>query len=216
MYPFNLFIEIICFILSLLFLRHRDAGIWKYFKTYMLLTVLVEAAGWLLRTYWQLNNQWLYNLFAPVQAAFLCWIFYRIYPRQFNSRYFLGACLLLFGGVYAYECFTHPFTRFNNYGWIVFSYSIILACGLYYYFLLRDDEYTNLSCYPPFWFVTGVFIHFFGSSVCTIFFNELVRINIAYNISLRYVLFILFNFILYGCWSYAFLCKYKQTRSSSS
>lgn len=213
MYPFNLFIEVLCFTLALLFLKNSKAGLWKYFKMYMLLTVLIEATGWLLRTYWHVNNQWLYNIFAPIQAFFLFWVFYKIYPKQFNSKLFLGICAAAFSIVYVIECFRHPFTIFNNNSWIVFSFSIIIACGLYYYFLLKDDEYINLAVHPPFWFVTGVFLYFFCSSVCTLFFSQLVRINIMQNISLRYLLFILFNLILYGCWSYAFLCKYKQTRS---
>jgi hypothetical protein len=213
MYPYNLFIEVLCFFLALLLLKNSKAGLWNYFKVYMLITVVMEAAGWLLRSYWHVNNQWVYNIFAPVQALFLYWMFYQIYPKKFNSRLFLGACMALFAAVYIYECFQHPFTVFNNYSWIVFSFTIIIACGLYYYFLLKDEAYMNLGVHPPFWFVTGLFIYFFSSSVCTLFFSELVRINVMENISLRYLLFILFNLILYGCWSYAFLCKYKQTRS---
>jgi hypothetical protein len=120
----------------------------------------------------------------------------------------------MFFSIYTYECFTQPFTIFHNYSWIFFSFSMIVACGLYYYLLLMDDEYINLGLHTPFWFVTGIFVYFFGSSVCTLLFKQLMRINIVEGISIRYLLFILFNFILYSCWSYAFLCKYKQTKLS--
>ena len=214
MYPINLLLEIVCFAFALVLLKNKT-GFWRYFKMYMLLTVLIETAGWLMRVYWKVNNQWIYNLFSPLQVLFLYWVFLKIYPDQSNRRRFMGICILLFSVVYIVECFYHPFTTFNYYSWIVFSFLIIITCGLYYYFLLKDEEYIHLATHPPFWFVTGVFVYFFCSSVCTLFFTQLVRINITQNISLRYLLFILFNFILYGCWSYAFLCRYKQTTSSS-
>lgn len=214
MYPFTLTIEAICFLLAIFLLKNDQSIPWKYFTVYMFITVLAEASGWMLRTYWHANNQWVYNIFAPIQAGFLYWVFYRIYPKKFNSKIFIGICVAIFVAIYIFECFKHPFTTFNNYSWIFFSFSMIAACGLYYYFLLADDEYKDLATHCPFWFVTGVFVYFFSSSVCTLFFTELMRINIIHNISLRYLLFILFNFILYGCWSYAFLCRYKQTRSS--
>lgn len=214
MYPFALSIEIVCFTLAILFLKNGKVGHWKYFIIYMAITVAAETAGWLIMLQGRGSNQWVYNIFAPIQACFLYWMFYRVYPKQFKSGIFLMTCALIFFAVYAYECFTHPFTVFNNYSWILFSFSMIVACGLYYYFLMTDESYTDLGKHPPFWFVTGIFIYFFSSSVCTLFFSQLVRINITDNISLRYLLFILFNLILYGCWSYAFLCRYKLTRSS--
>jgi len=214
MYPVNLLIEIICLLFALLLLR-KNAGFWRYFKVYMFLTVLIETTGWLMRFHWKISNQWLYNIFSPVQVLFLYWIFAKLYPGQAQRKRLMGICVLVFALVYLFECFYFPFTLFYHYSWIVFSFLIIITCGLYYFFLLRDEPYIHLATDPSFWFVTGVFVYFFCSSVCTLFFTELVRINIAQNISLRYLLFIVFNFILYGCWSYAFLCRYKQTTSSS-
>jgi hypothetical protein len=68
--------------------------------------------------------------------------------------------------------------------------------------------------HPPFWIVTGLFFFNFGSIACNLFFDYLmVKIPKEY-IPINYIIFTVLNFILYGCWSYAFICRYRQMISS--
>ena len=204
----------ICFIFSIIYLSKKKVGYWRYFIWFMLFTVVSEITGHVLTVFFQKNNHWIYNIYLPVETVFICWLFYKICIPYFNSKPWLIVWLTVFFSLYLYQSIKTDFLEFS---WISNSASsvffVFFSC-LYYYQLLKHEEYLNLLTFPTFWIVNGIFFFHFGSTSSNLFFDYLVSINLKSAIPIRYIIYIILNFILYGCWSYGFLCKYRQTISS--
>jgi hypothetical protein len=213
MYTLNSIIEIVCFCLALFFLKNEKKTWWGHFVWFLLLTVIVELAGFVIGFVFLHNNYLLYALFMPVSVVFTSWILYKCCSEYFNCRKWIMSGLAIFPVLYLYETF-YPLTE-SKY-MIVTNLFIcvffIVTCCLYYYYLLKNDDYFNLLKDPPFWIVTGIFVYYFGKTGTIFFFEYLVRLNLVAigNAQLKPVRFFIMaglNFILYGCWSYAFVCR---------
>jgi hypothetical protein len=206
----------VCWISSLAFLMKRHTGYLRQMIWFLGLTTLAEFTGYLV--YFQLhqkNNYWVFNAFLPAEVFFLSWLFYKILSPYCNCKPWISAGLTIFTILYVYESMQSGFLGMSMNAKNFASVYLILLCLSYYYFLLRSDEYIQLKSHAPFWIVTGCFFFYFGSVTCDFFFDYLLSINKGTIKPVRYIIFIVLNIILYGSWSYSFLCKYRQTISSS-
>lgn len=198
------------------FLRN-EKGYLREMKWFLALSALTELTGYLV--YFQLhqkNNYWVFNTFLPVEVLFLSWMLYRILSPYYNCKPWIVAGVFLFSVIFLLESIQHQFVGISMKAKNFASIYLILLCLSYYYTLLKSDDYIDLKKHAPFWLVTGCFFFYFGSVTCDFFFDYLLTINQSSIKPVRYIIFIVLNFILYGCWSYSFLCKYKQTISSPS
>lgn len=212
-FPFAIIVEFICLVFSLLYLVKEKTGLYAYFKWMLLLTVIVETVGYLMITYFhQKTNHWLHNLLMPVTTCFVFYVMHWLNRLYFNTKPWLIAGLSIFFMLYFYESFASNFKEFSSVSNSFVSVCFIIVCGLYYYYLLKQDEYINLAKHPPFWIITGCFFFYFGRTACNFFYTYLITIHQKNGIPIRYFIFIVLNFILYSCWSYAFICKYKQKK----
>ncbi len=212
-FPYVIIIELLCLLSSLYYLNNK-AGWWKYFKFFLALTVVVETSAYCIFAYYQKSNHWIHNLFLPIDALFSAWLFLKIYNNYFNSKPWLLLGLTIFLAIYFFTSISNNFLEYSTTGSEFISVFFAVSSCLYYYYLLKQDDYIDLIKHPPFWIITGLFFFYFGRTGCNFFADYLFDINKIYGIPLRYIIFIVLNFILYGCWSYGFICKYRQTISS--
>ncbi|SJZ63600.1 hypothetical protein [Sediminibacterium ginsengisoli] len=214
-FPFNEIIEIICLLFAFVCLTNQKAGFWQWFRWFLLFTVLVEISGGILRKSLHYDNHWLYNLYLPIETIFKGLVLYRLCRNYFNVKVWLIAAFASFSAIYLYESFTSGFREYSMIANNITSVSFIVISCLFFYYFLQKEEYVNIYMHPPFWVVAGLFLFYFGSTSCNIFYTYLADINARQNIPVRYFIFVVLNFIFYSCWSYSFLCKYRQTTSSS-
>ena len=201
---------------SIVFLRNRNTGYLTNMIWFLGFTTLAEFTGYLV--YFQLhqkNNYWVFNAFLPMEIFFLSWIFNKVLSPYFKCKPWILAGLALFFSLYFYESVQSNFLGMSMNAKNIASVYLILLCLFYYYFLLKSNEYVRLKSHPEFWIVTGCFFFYFGSITCDFFFDHLLSINKVAIKPVRYIIFIVLNFVLYSSWSYSFLCKYRQTTSSS-
>ncbi len=210
-FPFNEVIEAVCLYMAFRFLSNEKLGYLRQFRWFMLLTVLVESAGFTIRLIYHLSNHWLYNLYLPIEISFISWVLYKVCIPYFKVKKVLIPGLVIAGGLYLFESLKSQFTEYSLLSNSVASLMIILICCLYFYYFLKKEEYVNIYKHYPFWLVTGLFFFYLGTSACNVFYDYLASINFKQNLPVRYMTFVVFNFILYSCWSYAFLCRYRQT-----
>jgi hypothetical protein len=177
----------------------------------MAFIVIVEGTGWCMGALFKIKNHWLYNIELIVEFYFFTWLFREIYRPGQKIKHILSITLLTFTSVFVVECVQTKFVNYNDKSSLVASVFLIVYCGVYYYMLLRQTKHENLIKHPEFWLVSGVFFFYFASTAVTVFFEELMFINIAKGIPLRYIIFTGLNAILYGSWCYAFRCRYLQT-----
>jgi len=210
-FPYTVIIEIVCLFFAITYLK-KEKGYWNGIMWFMLFTVITEMAGYCMRVILHYNNHWLYNFYLLAEASFMSWLLYKI--SIFNSKPLVITGLAVFVICYLYESIHSDFTEYSSVSNSILCIYLTIVCCLYYYFLLKRDEYINVVKYAPFWIITGCFFFYFGRIGCNFFFEYLVAICNKYGVPVRYIIFIILNFILYGCWSYAFICRYRHTISS--
>lgn len=210
-----IFIEAACFLFALFYLRTQK-GWWKNFIWFLGLSVLFETGGYFLYFVYHIQNHWLFNIFLPIEISFLCYVLYHICRNYFKIQWYLLVVLAGFFIMYLIESVQSKWTEYSGIANSFASVVIVLLCCLFYYFLLKGERYIHLNTYPQFWIISGLFVFYLGSIGVGLFVNQLAAIYIKSKIPIRYIIMLVLNFILYACWSYAFLCRYRQNISSSS
>jgi len=214
LFPFSQVFEIICLIIALRYLGRFGNTFWGSFRWFMLITVILEVTGHILRSR-GINNHGLYNLYMPVETLFYYYVLYRLCRDYFKVAYWLIPFTGIFCILYLYESISTGFSRYSYITNSVMSVSVVIICCLYYYYFLKKEEYVNIYEHAPFWIITALFFFYLGSTACNVFWSYLSNIYATQQIPVRFIIFALLNFIMYGCWSYSFICKYRQTISSS-
>jgi hypothetical protein len=212
--PFSQVFETICLIIAFRYLSVVESSFWRSFRWFMLITVIVEITGHVLRSY-DIKNHGLYNMYLPVEASFKYYVLYRLCRNYFKVGYWIIPFAGIFCILYLSEGFMNGFNRYAYITNSVMSVSIVITCCLYYYYFLKKEEYVNIYTHAPFWIITALFFFYLGSTACNVFWSYLSNIYATQHIPVRFIIFSLLNFIMYGCWSYSFICKYRQTISSS-
>lgn len=207
-------IELICFNVALYFLKKDKAMPWRVFPWFILTVALLDGTGWALDYIFKVSNQWLYNITLVIFVLFITWLFYHIYRSLFNSGPVLTALLAAFFITFTIESFDKALARFNNVTFMITGAIFVIASCAYYYLLLKSDKIVMLLKHPEFWLVTGIFLFYFGNTTPVIFFKEIMGYEVVHGVPLWELIFPVLNLILYGCWAYAFRCRYRQTISS--
>jgi hypothetical protein len=206
----NEIIEFICFLFAVTYLSSPKVGYWRNIVWFMLLTLTIEIVATIISSVLKTSNHWLYNLYLPVDFIFKIYMFYKIYPKISYSRFIYYSTLALYISFYLAESTARGFLTYNNISDTFASFLLVVACNGYYYLLLIEERWINILKHAPFWFVTGVFIYNFCSIATNLFSTQLMDLYISKNLSLRYILFVVFNLILYGTWSYSFVCRSQE------
>lgn len=213
---FYTIIDVIVFAISLITLLNDRYWVWRCFIFFLFINVAIELCGipsrkaYLQNPIPQNSNAWMYNILLVIRVGFCSAIFNHLLKRYINSSKLLifnGLAIFLLSYLYNWMV-NNPdgILDYNDFAESVASVIFILYSLFYYYLLLRDNKYVTLAYYTPFWWVTGVLFFYFGSIACTIYYNTLVRESSKSIINLKYVSYFLIV-ILYGCWSYSFICK---------
>lgn len=206
--------EMICFITALVFLFNDKERIWRLFIPYMLLTCMVEIGVIPLKAIYMAHpkpinsNAWIYNLLLVAQAWFISVVFYKITSGYAQSKKLLLVIPVILAPIYIIEILSHRagIFEYNANTYSLMSVLFVMYSLYFYYLMLNSGEYTNLNRDAAFWWVTGTLFFFFGTTATNLFYHSLLKIseeNKVYITRINDVLIV----ILYGCWTYAFICK---------
>lgn len=212
----NTVCEFVCFLAALIFLSNDKEPAWKLFKAYLLLTCITEVAGIYMSHVAHISNYQLYNVFLLFECGITSYLFYHLYKPYKQKSKWLIIWYSIFIAMYVTELFTNHFKNFVSTTATIMSVVFVFASLYYYYLKLMDENFERLVFSAPFWWVSGALFFYFGSTTCNIFFEYLAKSKtITYGHSIRYFIFNLLDIILYGFWSYAFLCRYLRRKSYS-
>jgi hypothetical protein len=208
--------EFICFVVSILCLYKDKDPVWRSFILFLLATCLVEVGGIFMRIVLHKPNFMLYNVFLVIESLFESYFFYHLYKTYYNRFKLFGAWAITFLFVYFAELLSNKYAGFVFITFTVVSVVLVLASVYYFYLVLREDQFRQLSVYAPFWWVSGTLCFYFAGTASNIFFSYLAKDQAPIiNHSIRYVVFNILNVVLYLNWSYSFICRYRQRISSS-
>lgn len=204
-----------CFVIAALFLFKDKSSYWQLLIAYLLITCLIEIAGIHIRKIWHRPNYPVYNALTLIDGFVISTFFYYLYTSYVNIKRWIRAWLILFIGIFIGEMVSGQFGKFVYITTSVMSVAFVLAALYYYYLMLKDEKARQLWQDASFWWVNGALFYYFGSTACNLFFDYLAQVPTqVFSLSVRYIVFSILNIILYSCWSYSFLCRYRQRKSS--
>ena len=208
--------ELLCFFIGLFCVARDKNPAWRVLLIYQFATCLTEFTGIYLRDH-HYSNSIVYDIFITAECGTVSYFFYSLFRQYFNPFKLLIGWAIVYFVIYIYEfVFINHFKGFVDITASVISVVFVLASLVYYYLMQKDDEYRTLVFSPSFWWVNGVLFFYFGSTVSNIFFEYLIKEETDFNFTARYIIFNALNLLLYGCWSYAFICRYRQRTFSTS
>lgn len=216
-FSINTIAELVCFLISLFCLFKEKNPFWKIFLFYMFLVYTVETSGVYLRQLHRMNFQ-IYTVFLIVECVVVSIFFYHLYFK-YKKRVALlfYSWLAIFMLIYTIELANNHFKGYPYMTSAFMAVVFVIASCYFYLIVIRDEEFRELSTYPAFWIVNGILFFYFGGTACNIFYDYLAHEKLSgSSLSIRYIIFNILNVLLYSCWSYAFICRYRQRNLSSS
>jgi hypothetical protein len=206
--PFSVIIEWVCFIASILFIPTKlKHNYWRALIPYLGIVVAVETFSYLVGRViaMNLNKHYLYNSFLLIWSTFHLWFFSKIIPLK-NIKALCLAITVAIASCYVIEWVNFGFS-FYLYRTDTFIGGImVLLSVIYFVALFKQEEYHDLLKDASFWFVTGCLIFYGTTTSINAFFEELIKIRVKGQVSLRYIIINIFNLIMYSCWIKSFLC----------
>jgi len=200
----------VCLIVTLICLANDASFIWRSMILYLLVTCIAEFSGIYVERNGHLNN-WVYNIFIVFEAGFTNLMFAHLFNKYHKSRIVIIG-VILFVTLFIYQLVTDGLFKYNNLTFTAMSVIYVIYCLYYYLLLIRDEHYIDLKYSSAFWWVTGTLLFYFGITACNLFGNQLRAIKIYQHLS--HFIFAGINIILYGFWSYSFICRRWLTKRS--
>jgi hypothetical protein len=213
-FTINTSVEIICFLISLICLITDSNPIWRITIAYLFITCATELTGIYLKLHHHSHNAWLYNISMLIEAIYINLMFIDFFKDVTHSKIIIICGLCIIPVPYIYEVLNHSIYVYNDLTYTLLCIPIIFYALFYFYFLIKNDGYIDLRYSFQFWWVTGVLFYYFGSTTLDVFYNNLL-IAISPGHYLTSYIYNILNILLYGCWSYSFICKKWLTKMRS-
>ena len=209
----NISVELICLMIAFIFLKGDHKLFWKLVIAYMLVVCGTEIGGRYIARVMHQPNGWLYNIYLVFQIGFLHFALFRFISKYSSyAKLITISSLLLLAVIYLCEMFYWKSSGFYITTYKIFSVNAVLLSLFFFYVFIKQKDYVVLKNDPEFWFVAGILFFYFGGTVMNFLYNVLtVRITPDKTIKsyINNVLIIL----LYGFWSYSFICRRRVAKS---
>lgn len=206
--------EVICFLVSIICLLKSNSLIWRCFIPYLLITCITEFIGIYLKRNHH-TNQWPYNILLIFQILVVSVMFMQLFNNFIKSKVIVTCGLILLIVLYMYDIVIHGFLLFNELTYNAMCVLFVLYCLYYFYLLLNSEQYIELKYSPEFWWICGALFFYFGSTAVNLF-RDLLTPIIVNGLNITHYIYIILNTILYGFWSYSFICKKWLTQTSKA
>ena len=125
----------------------------------VLISILAMTVLVILRTNnMPLNNQWIYNLYMPIETGFLAWAGYEYFKENKEKKFiFIGYAIFLL--VFISELVMKGIRVFSNHGYIAESIFVFMICLFMQYLIIFKENYYWYRS-PEFWIITGMYLYF--------------------------------------------------------
>ena len=206
--------ELTCLISAMVCLLNTKALQWRLLIPFLLVTCLIEIGAIPLKGIYKANpipsnsSAWMYNILLLLQIGAFSFMFYNLIGKYLTGKFIIVTGLVILFLLYIIELFTNVsgIFNFNSTTYAGMSVLFVIYSLYYYYVLLKSEAYAELKFLPEFWWVTGTLFFFFGTTTVNLFYTQLSKSYPDNKLYLVYISDILIV-ILYGCWSYSFICK---------
>jgi hypothetical protein len=173
------------------------------------LTCLVEMAGSMM-SYEFGDNNWLYNIFSPIECFIILYFFSRIIlKRRLKELIFYSIPIMVVATCITYMVQPN-FMVYNSYARTIYLVLWIIASGFFFIDVMINDNRMSLVKQPGFWLATGI-LFFSVIFIVLISMYKIFKILPNYKIIINYFN-IVANTFLYVGFIGAFLCQRIATK----
>lgn len=183
----------------------------KWFSLFLLLTNFIEWGNIFRLFSIKHSNNWVANLFNPVEFAFYGWLYFSVIDNNDDRKKIKTVFTLFLFATIINISFGQGFIYFDSYSYIFGCCFLILCVYLYFRQLINSVTEIKILTNPYFWISIGVLFFYTGQAFLMAFFQYFLYIKDFE--SFRSVFFFfnnLLNAILYSCLSISFFCNPKQ------
>ncbi|NML20351.1 hypothetical protein HHL16_05675 [Pseudoflavitalea sp. G-6-1-2] len=196
---------LLSFIASLQAYYNKNTPVYlKLFAPFLLFTICVESAGYILNAIYEVGNTFVYSYFLPVMFIFHMYVAYNILKnRILRNIIVLSSCiyLLVLLGYFLFRK-NAGFPYYNYYAGAI----MISLCYISYIIQLRHFPISKTPRREPaFWIAVGTLFYYGGS--LTIWIGERMYPFSPEALVVLTTMLMGLNFFQYSCIGLAFLCK---------
>ena len=155
----------------------------------------------------RLNNNWIYNLFLPLQCLCILYIFYKVSVNQTIKKMNLILMICMFTGTVITYFIHRSFIFLNSYASALYLILMLISAGCFYIDAIVNDVETSLVKQPAFWLATGLL--FFCVIYILIFALWAIIEKLPYYKRILFDSNIIANSFMYGGIIICFLCLRK-------
>lgn len=163
----------------------------SFYKIYffqLLAYILIYASSYMLLigpliNLFHRNNQWLFNLYMPIETGFLVWGGYQYFKLN-KERFLLLIGYFIFLSVFVSEVRMKGLGVFANHGYIAESILVLAIYLLVLYTQFRKENHSWKRS-PDVWIALGIIIYFGG----IVPYMSLIHYLDSYNRTLSYYLY---------------------------
>ncbi|MGZ3814951.1 MAG: hypothetical protein ACXVB0_23310 [Mucilaginibacter sp.] len=221
-FTINTTVEAICFLVAICCLRKDKSFVWRSMILFLLITCIAEMAGIYVKRLYIADkihvhpNAWVYNILIFFQIGFFSLMYQHLLSKSANSKPAIIGGFVLLVLLHVFEIFSHSIFVYDVWSNTAMSILLVLYSLYFYYYLLKDDGYLNLKNSSAFWWVAGTLFFYFGTTAYNFFYEKLSSIVLSNKGDVIYLKYLhnTFNILMYGCWSYAFICRKWLTKKS--
>jgi hypothetical protein len=185
----------------------RNTGYFKFFPPFLLITLLVEYAGWQLAMTGT-NNAVIYNMYPVVEVPF-CLLVIRSMIRNRNIRIIIIFCICAFLAV---KVANYILLAGNMHHLMTYSLGglfIVVSGCIYFYERFTEPAPRSLFLEPDAWVCFGLSSFFLLVSPVFIFYSVMHNPSETFMDIATWIVIIM-NIILYTSILVAIICKYRQ------
>ncbi len=213
----NTVIEIVCFLIALLALIKDRSAAWKGLIVFLFITCVAEITGKYIVLQYRIDhkphhNTWVYSILLVFEMVFTSSMFFVLLKKTRYGKFMITYGLALLGLIYIYETFRIGFLAKHNLTTTVMAVLFVTYSLAYFYTLLKSDVYVDLKFSSEFWWISGSLFFYFGSTMCNLFYYKLSGIKPTPEHNLVYYIYCVLNLLMYGFWSYSFICRKWMSR----
>lgn len=197
---------------SLFFLYGDKSRFWRITNLYMVIVVLTQIIARYSAKMYHTNIE-VYNVFIIVEISYITYAFYILLNQYIKIKNWLTGIYLGTMIIYATYTYLHGLNVYNAFTISIASVIFVIYSLMYFYLLLKDENYIDLSNHPTFWWVGGTLIFYFGSTLAN-FFDDIAQHVYFGKYNVRTIIYITLIFFLYAFWAYSFVCRARQRKLS--
>lgn len=197
--------EILCLLTGILVINKIKKSVFFFFVPYMVIVVFVDIIANYLPLKINGSNQWLFNLYLPIQNLFFSFVFYFSLNRRSAKNLVIIGLVLFLLFYFSNLFFIQGFWEFNNYSFVFTAIFMIIYSGVSLLQMAKSDTSKSLYRNPLFWVSASCLIFFTGfATFFAVYFyyktsaQAFTQMQTLYHIMTRYIITIHYILLIFA------------------